>query len=215
MKLSRFIRLFLGLFIYAVGIVLTINARLGLAPWDVLHQGLTKVLPITMGQASITTGFIVIILNVILKENIGWSTVLNMIFIGTFMDILMLNNLIPIFDNYILRFGSMFLGILVTGYAAFIYVGAGYGIGPRDGLMVALTRKTKKSVRFVKNTTEILVTLVGFLLGGKLGIGTAIMSITGGYFFQFAFKTVNFNITEVKHRYIIDDIKYLKNKLAK
>ncbi len=211
-KIVKVIRLFIGYFIYALGTVLIINASLGLAPWDVLHQGLTNILPLTMGRASITTGFFVIFINVALKENVGWATVLNMIFIGTFMDVIMLNNLLPIFDSLILRFLSMLLGILINGYATFIYVGTGLGIGPRDGLMVALTKKTGKSVRFVKNTTEIIVIIIGFILGGSVGLGTAIMSIAGGYFFQFAFKTVKFNITEVKHRYITDDILYLKEK---
>lgn len=210
-----FIRLFVGYFIYAIGIVMTINAALGLAPWDVLHQGLTNILPITMGQGSIAVGFMAILVNVILKENIGWATVFNMIFIGIFMDVLMLNNLVPVFNNLFLRFITMLLGILVSGYGGFIYIGAGYGIGPRDGLMVALTRKTKKSIRFVKNTTEIIVVAIGFLLGGSVGIGTAVMSLAGGYLFQFAFKTVNFNVTEIKHRYIKDDINFIKERLIK
>ncbi|MFA5576626.1 MAG: hypothetical protein WCZ27_07135 [Tissierellaceae bacterium] len=211
----RFVRLFLGYFIYAIGIVMTINASLGLAPWDVLHQGLTNILPITMGQGSIAIGFMVILVNVILKENIGWATVFNMIFIGIFMDLLMLNNLVPVFSNLFLRFVTMLLGILVSGYGGFIYIGTGFGIGPRDGLMVALTRKTGKSIRLVKNTTEIIVIVIGFFLGGSVGIGTAIMSLAGGYLFQFAFKTVGFNVTEVKHRYIMDDIKFIKERIMK
>lgn len=211
----RFIKLFVGYFVYAIGIVMTINAALGLAPWDVLHQGLTNILPITMGQGSMAIGFMVILVNVILKENIGWATVFNMLFIGIFMDVLMLNNLVPVFDNVFLRFISMLLGLLISGYGGFIYIGTGFGIGPRDGLMVALTRKTKKSIRLVKNTTEIIVVFLGFLLGGSVGIGTAVMSLSGGYLFQFAFKTVGFNVTEVKHRYIKDDILFIKEKLIK
>jgi len=92
-------RLFLGLFLYAVGIVLTINANLGLSPWDIFHQGISKHIGITIGQASITIGVLVLILDWILGEKIGLGTVSNMIFVGVFMDILMLNHLLPVFES--------------------------------------------------------------------------------------------------------------------
>lgn len=206
-------RLFLGYFVCALGIVMTINAHLGLAPWDVLHEGMTNVLNITMGRANIVLGLILIILNAVFGENIGWGTVFNMIFVGIFIDFLMFNGLVPVFTSFIPSFIMMLLGMLVLGYGCFLYIGAGFGIGPRDGLMVALTKKTGKSVRFVKNSVEILAIIVGFVLGGSVGIGTAVMSITGGYFFQFAFKSVNFDVTEVEHRYIKDDIRYIKEKI--
>ncbi len=192
---------------------MTINANLGLAPWDVLHQGLSKVTGITMGRASMLLGFIILILNIVFNENIGWGTVFNMIFIGIFMDVLMVNNLIPTFTGIVARFILMLMGMLVLGYACVIYMGTGLGSGPRDGLMVALTKRTGKSVRFVKNSVEILVTIFGYFLGGSVGIGTAVMAIGGGYFFQFAFKTTNFDVKVLEHRYIGQDIKYIKEKV--
>lgn len=207
-----FSRLFVGYIICALGMVMTINANIGVAPWDVLHQGISNVSGLTIGRANIIVGFLIIILDVFLGANIGWGTLLNMIFIGLFVDFIMLNNLVPIFNNFLPSLIMMLLGILVLGYGIFTYVGAGYGAGPRDGLMVALTKKTKKSVRFVKNSVEILALTIGYFLGGSVGIGTAIMAIAGGYFFQFAFKTVNFNISEVEHRSIVDDIKFIKSK---
>lgn len=208
-----FIRLFIGYFVSALGMVMTINANIGVAPWDVLHQGISNVSSLTLGQANILVGLMIIILDIIFGENIGWGTLFNMIFIGTFIDIIMFYNLIPIFHSFLPSLIMMLLGMLILGYGVFIYLGAGYGAGPRDGLMVALTKKTNKSVRFVKNSVEILALTVGYFLGGQVGIGTAIMAIGGGYFFQFAFDTVNFNVSEVEHRYIIDDIKFIKTKL--
>ena len=208
-----FSRLFIGYFICALGMVMTINANIGVSPWDVLHQGISNVSTLTLGQANIILGLIIIIIDIVLGVNIGWGTVFNMIFIGTFVDILMLNNLVPIFKSFFPSLIMMLLGMLVLGYGVFIYIGAGYGAGPRDGLMVALTKKTKKSVRFVKNSVELLALIIGYFLGGQVGIGTAIMAIGGGYFFQFAFKTVNFDISEVDHRFIVDDIKFIKSKL--
>lgn len=209
------IRLLLGYLVCAIGMVMTINANLGFLPWDVLHQGIGNIIGLTIGKANIILGFIIVIIDILLGENIGWGTVFNMMFVGTFMDILMQNNMIPIFEKFLPSFIMMLLGVLILGYGCFIYVSAGFGAGPRDALMVALTKKTNKSVRFVKNSVEILALTLGYLLGGSVGIGTVILSITGGYFFQFAFKTVNFNVAEVEHRLIKDDIKYIKDKLRK
>lgn len=210
-----FIRLFIGYFVCAIGMVMTINANIGVSPWDVLHQGLGNVTGLTIGKANIMVGLTIIIIDIVLGQNIGWGTIFNMTTIGVFIDILMSNNLIPIFDSFLPSLLMMILGMLILGYGVFIYIGAGYGAGPRDGLMVALTIITKKSVRFVKNSVEILALIVGYFLGGSVGIGTAIMSILGGYFFQFAFKTVKFNVSEVKHRWIKDDIIFIKERLAK
>jgi uncharacterized membrane protein YczE len=209
----RIIRLFTGYFVCAAGMVMTINANIGVSPWDVFHQGLGNIFNLPIGRASIIAGIIIIILDIFLGQNIGWGTIFNMLVIGIFVDFLMLNRLIPIFDSFFLSLLMMLLGMLVIGYGCYIYIGAGFGAGPRDGLMVTLVKKSKKSVRFVKNSVEIFVIVVGYLLGGSVGIGTAIMSIAGGYFFQFAFKTVNFDVSQVEHRYISDDINFIKKIL--
>lgn len=212
-NLTKFPRLFLGFFVCALGIVMTINADLGLAPWDVLHQGVSKIIGIPIGRANIVFGFIIVSLNAIFGENIGLGTVLNMIFVGLFIDFLMINSIVPIFTTIFSSFIMMLLGMLVLAYGCVLYMGAGLGTGPRDGLMVALTKRTGKSVRFIKNSVEILAIIAGYFLGGSVGVGTAIMAITGGYFLQFAFKTTNFDVTKIKHRYIIDDIKDLKARI--
>ena len=106
-------RLFIGLFLYALGIVFTINANLGLSPWDVFHQGISKLTGITMGQASIITGLMIVLLDWILGERVGVGTICNMLFIGIFMDFLMLNHLVPVFSNVILRTIMMLLGMFI------------------------------------------------------------------------------------------------------
>ena len=205
-NLKKTPRLFLGFFLCATGMVMTINANLGLAPWDVLHQGMSKLIGITMGRANIMLGLIILALNALFGEKIGIGTILNIIFIGIFIDFLMLNNLIPIFNSFLPSFIMMLLGMLVFSYGCFFYIGTGWGTGPRDGLMVALTKRTGKSVRLVKSSLEILVVLVGYLLGGSVGLGTVVLSLGGGYVLQFAFKTVNFDVTGLEQRYLSDDI---------
>ena len=213
--IQRVIRLFIGLFLYAVGIVLTINANLGLAPWDVFHQGLSHLTGITMGEASIVVGLILLIFNSVLGERLGWGTILNMLFIGLFIDVLMLNHVIPIVRGIIPGTAMMFLGMVVIGVASYYYIGAGLGSGPRDGLMIALTKKTGRSVRFIRNTIEISALIVGYLFGGFVGIGTLIMALILGYIIQFTFKIFKFNVRSITHRFIDEDVKAIKEKLAK
>ena len=206
-KVKQFFKMMIGLFLFGLGIVMTIEAGLGVAPWDVFHHGLSLTIGITMGQASIILGLLVVILDVVLGQDIGWGTVLNMLLIGIFMDILMLNNLVPTFESFIPNLIMLVLGIFVEGYGCYLYISVGYGAGPRDGLMVALAKRTGKSVRFLKSSIEVFAVTAGFLLGGHLGLGTLIMALFGGIIFQFAFKTVNFDLKSV------DDIKWLKDKL--
>ncbi|SDG88531.1 Uncharacterized membrane protein YczE [Desulfosporosinus hippei DSM 8344] len=212
---KRIIRLFLGLFLFAVGIVLTINANLGLAPWDVFHQGIVYLTGITMGQASIGVGIILVIINAALGERVGWGSLGNMLFIGLFMDLIMLNYLIPIATDLISGLIMMFLGMFIVGVASYFYIGAGLGSGPRDGLMIALTKKTNRSVRFIRNSIEISALIVGYLLGGFIGIGTLIMSVALGYIIQFIFKLFRFNVKQVQHRFIDDDVRFLREKFLK
>ncbi len=208
----KLVKIILGLFLFALGIVMTINANLGVAPWDVFHQGLSNTFAITMGRASIIVGFLIVLVDLILGQNIGWATIMNMILIGTFMDILMLNNLVPTFDGFLPNIMMILLGVLSQGYGCWIYLSMGLGAGPRDGLMVVLTKKTGKSVRVVKSFIELCATIVGYLLGGSVGIGTLIMAMFGGQIFQFAFKTVKFDVKEVSNRFIQDDIDFIKDK---
>lgn len=209
----RLARLIVGLFLFALGIVMSINAGLGVAPWDVFHQGLSNHINITMGMASIVVGAVVIILNVVLGQAVGWATIANMLLIGIFMDVLMLNNLVPNFNGLLASLILLIVGIFVEGIGCWLYISAGLGAGPRDGLMVILTKRTGKSVRFIKTIVEIGATTIGYILGGSLGIGTLIMAVLGGPIFQFVFKIIKFDVKGVEHRFIQDDIKLVKEKL--
>ena len=208
------IRLFAGFFLYSAGIVMTINANIGLAPWDVFHQGLSKTFGITIGQASIGIGIIIVIINSLFREKVGWGSLGNMLFIGVFVDLLMLNHIIPEFENLVLRVLMMFSGMFVIGVATYLYISVGLGAGPRDGLMVALTKRTGKSVRLVRNTIETVVVIIGYFLGGSVGVGTLVMALTIGVFVQLAFQLFKFDVNKVEHRFIDEDIKLLKKVLA-
>lgn len=214
-KVKEFLRIIVGLILFGLGVTMTIEAGFGVAPWDVFHHGLSLTIGITMGQANIIIGLLVVVIDIVLGQNIGWGTVLNMLIIGATMDVLMLNNLLPSFEGYLANLIMLIIGIFIQGYGCYLYLSVGYGAGPRDGLMVALTKRTGKSVRTIKSGLEGFAVVAGYLLGGHLGIGTLIMAVFGGIIFQLTFKTVNFDLKAIEHRFIKDDIKWLKERLSK
>lgn len=211
----RHVKLIFGLFICALGMVMTIHANLGVAPWDAFHQGLSRVIGITLGTASIGTGFIIVLVDIWLGQPIGRGTIINMVLLGVFIDILMLNHLVPIFQNFLPSLIMLILGMIINGYGIFIYMSAELGSGPRDGLMVILTKKTGKSVKFIKSIIEVVVVTIGFFMGGKVGVGTLILALFGGSVLQYVFNSVKYNVNEANHTYIKDDILFLKEKLSK
>ena len=198
------IRLFAGFILYGLGIVVMLNAKIGVSPWDVLHQGLSFKSGITMGQASIMVGLVIVILDAALGEGVGWGTVLNMIFIGVFLDIIKSMNIVPVADN-------LFMGIIISAIATVLYLGAGLGSGPRDGLMLALNKKFSKPVGAIRMCIELTVLVCGWILGGSVGLGTIISAFGLGYAIQIGFKICRINSKEIKHRIIRDDIDYIKN----
>ena len=206
--LLKLARLMFGFFLYGLGISLTINADLGLAPWGVFHQGLSNQLGITFGTAIIITGATIVILDLFLKERVGWGTIGNVYFIGTFIDLIEKANFLPTPENIIARFLMVILGMATISMATFLYLGSQLGSGPRDGLMVALTKKTNKQVGIIRTAIETSALFLGFLMGGKVGWGTLLMSLGLGYFVQTTFKIFKFDVKQVVHRYVDQDIAF-------
>ncbi len=204
------VRLFAGFILYGLAIVVMVNAEVGLSPWDVFHQGVSMKTGITMGQASIMVGLIIVILDAILGEGVGWGTVLNMIFIGVFLDIIKATNIVPVADNLFMGLIMMVIGIILSAVATVLYLGAGLGSGPRDGLMLALNKKLSKPVGIIRTFIEVSALVIGWFLGGKVGIGTVMSAFGLGYAIQFGFKICKIDSKEIKHRIISDDIKYIK-----
>lgn len=195
----RLLRLIWGLFLYALGIVVTMNAHIGYAPWDVFHVGFAKMIGMSIGTASIITGVIIGIITVFLGEKLGLGTILNMVLIGVFLDVLLGFHIIPVANNYLFGIIMMIVGLFIISLASYFYIGSAFGAGPRDSLMVALTRKTGLPVGVCRGTIELLAVLVGWRLGGMLGIGTIISAFVIGFCVQATFKLLKFDATEVNH----------------
>jgi uncharacterized membrane protein YczE len=174
----RLTQLCLGLALYGVSLALVLRAGLGLAPWDVLHQGLAERTGFTVGQMVIAVSFVVLLAWIPLRQRPGFGTFANAILVGVFVD-LTLDVLGPA-DGWPLRVSLLLLGVLLNGLATALYIGASLGPGPRDGLMTGLVRRTGRSVRLVRTVIEVSVLVLGFLLGGTVGIGTVLYAIAIG-----------------------------------
>jgi len=197
---SVIIHLMVGYFIFGLGTVFIVNANLGLTPWDVFHQGLAQQLNITMGVATQITGAVIIIINLFMKINIGWGTLGNVYFIGLFFDLIDQSKLIPIYQALFPRIVMMFLGMLCVSLGTYLYLSAQVGSGPRDGLMVALTKKLNIPVGIIRSGIELSALAIGFLMGGLVGWGTIILSLGLGLFIQTTFQKFNFDVNKIEHR---------------
>ena len=161
---------------------LMVRAVLGLDPWDVFHQGLTKLLghwvDISYGTVITAVSVVVLLAWIPLRQRPGIGTVLNTAMIGWTTDATL--RLVPPVDNLTVRIGLLVIAVIGNAVAGGLYIGAGLGPGPRDGLMTGLVGRGIGSVRVVRTSIELSVLAVGALLGGKLGIGTVIYALAIG-----------------------------------
>jgi uncharacterized membrane protein YczE len=177
-----------GLFCFAVGEVLTFKSQLGLGPWDCFHLGLSLHLPITVGQATIITGALVILLSLFLGVRPGVGTIGNMLLIGVFFDLMY--PLLPNLDHPALIWQVLVdvLGVLIVGLGSGLYIKAGLGAGPRDSLMLALTRLTGRRVALMRGAVELSALTIGFLMGGTVGLGTLVFAFGVGPAVELGFR---------------------------
>ena len=177
----------IGFALFGLSIATMIRSNLGTSPWAVLEVAFSKLTGITPGRMSIIVGFVVLLGALALREKVGWGTLSNILFIGLWEDIFL--RTIPSVENNLLIQACMLLaGIFMMGIASAIYIGVDAGAGPRDSLMLAIQRTTGVSLRLARGTIEIIIVLIGWLLGGPLGIGTVIFALLIGPSVQWAFK---------------------------
>lgn len=185
-----FVVIQIGFALFGLSIAAMIRSNLGTSPWAVLEVAFSKLTGITPGRMSIIVGFLVLLGALALREKIGWGTLSNILFIGLWEDMFL--GMIPSMEDHLLIQAGMLLGaIFLMGIATAIYIGVDAGAGPRDSLMLALHRTTKVSIRLARGTIEIIVVLIGWLLGGPLGLGTVIFALLIGPCVQWAFKLFN------------------------
>jgi uncharacterized membrane protein YczE len=177
----------IGFALFGLSIALMIRSHLGTTPWAVLEVALSQLTTIRPGRMSIIVGATVLVGALVLREKIGWGTLTNILFIGLWED-MFLSYVPPVENQLIIQSGMLFAAILIMGFASAIYIGVDAGAGPRDSLMLAVHRTTRLSIRVARAIIEIAVVLVGWLLGGPLGLGTVIFALLIGPAVQWAFK---------------------------
>ena len=178
MTLRRLVQLYLGLVVCGLATALMIRSRLGLIPWDALHQGLDKRTDLTFGSVVILTGLIVLAMWIPLKQRPGLGTISNLILIGLAADLALC--LIPAAEAAPQRAMMLLGGIILLGTGTSAYIGAGLGPGPRDGLMTGLAARTGWPIFVVRTGIELSVLSVGWWLGGTVGLGTVLYTVAIG-----------------------------------
>lgn len=170
---ERLVRCVAGLACFGVGISMFVASDLGLPPWDVFHQGLSKLTGLGMGTIIILVGLALLLLWIPLRQRPGLGTILNAVEIGLVVNLTI--DLLPTTDALVPRVAYMLGGVVVVAIGSGLYIGAGLGAGPRDGLMMGLAARGI-SVRVARTTIEVTALLCGAVLGGRVGVGTVVFA---------------------------------------
>ncbi|MCL1828075.1 MAG: hypothetical protein FWG32_01115 [Oscillospiraceae bacterium] len=214
--IARISGIVFGLFLYALGLLLGIEANIGYAPWEVFHVGLSKTTGLSIGTVIILSGLFIVVLVTVLGEKFGLGTILGVVLTGSFIDLIMYFDnrfaIIPKPGNLLTGALMLVAGLFIIAFGIFFYMGAAMGAGPRDNLMVVVARRTRFSVGICRGAVELTVTVVGWLLGGMVGLGTVISVVAIGFCVQITFKLLKFDPTVIKHERLDETFKALFGK---
>jgi uncharacterized membrane protein YczE len=180
--LRRLLQLYVGLSFYGLSTAMFVRADLGADPWNVFHLGVARLLAMDIGTVMILTGALVLLFWIPLRQRPGLGTISNVIVIGLAADAAL--SLLPEMSSLVARSVLLISAVVVNALATGMYIGAGFGSGPRDGLMTGINARTGWSVRSVRTAIEVTVLLIGCVLGGTFGVGTVLYALTIGPLIQ-------------------------------
>ncbi|WP_151994888.1 membrane protein YczE [Buttiauxella massiliensis] len=178
----RLLQLYTGLVLYGVSTAMFVRANLGADPWNVFHLGVARIFSLNIGMVMIVVGALVLLLWIPLRQKPGLGTISNVIVLGLAADAALA--LMPPIESLVARSFLLFAAILVNAIATGMYIGAGFGSGPRDGLMTGINARTGWSLRSVRTAIELTVLLAGWLMGGTFGVGTVLYALAIGPLIQ-------------------------------
>ncbi|MBQ4381786.1 MAG: hypothetical protein II794_03505 [Oscillospiraceae bacterium] len=199
-----------SLFANGFGVYLTIQANIGAGPWDVLNLGVSKTFGILYGTASIIISYSILAVDIVLREPIGIAMFIDALVVGKAVDFFNWLNPVPKCTSLLTGVPLMLLGLVVIAYTQFGYMTASLGCGPRDTLLVALAKRAEKvPIGAVSIALLCLATLIGWLLGGPVGVGTLICAFAQGPIMQLAFQSVRFDATHIHHQNLAESFKVI------
>lgn len=199
-----------GLLVFALGVHLTIYANIGLAPWDCLGMGISYHTPLNYGLSMTLVAILVLGVDLLLKERIGYGTVIDALLTGNFVQ--MFNDLNFLHENNSLWLGVivMMVGFVFMALGMYVYMKAGQCCGPRDALLVGVGKRFPKiPIGYVQIGMWAVVLLAGWLLGGPVGIGTVLSTVGAGVIMQMVYNAIHFEPRHVKHRSLAEVTKVL------
>jgi uncharacterized membrane protein YczE len=206
--LTRFIRLFVGLILFVLAGAMNLRSELGLSPWNAFHQGLSLVSGLSIGRVTQVVGIIIIVIDLIMREPIGFGTVFNMIVVGEALDFFLESGLLPVSDSLVLRWIMLLGSIVVVAFGTYLYMSARMGAGPRDSMMVGFAKRiTSVSVGMIRSMIEVGVLVAGWLMGGVIGIGTVCYAVLSGPIMQMFFRLFSYDVHSVHSENMLETIR--------
>jgi uncharacterized protein len=196
------VRLLAGLWLFAVGVVLGLRSGLGVSPWDVFHDGIRQATPLSFGAATVLVGLVLVVVALAFGVRAGPGTLVNMVAIGAFADVLLASGFVNHLDarSLPIRLAAVLAGVGLVALGSALYIGAGLGSGPRDSLMLALAARTRLPVGLVRGLLEVSVLGVGWRLGGAVGVGTVLFALGVGPAVQLAFRVLRVDVPRGRNR---------------
>ena len=202
-----------SLFVNGFGVYLTIQANIGAAPWDVLNLGVSKTLGILYGTASIAISCTILGIDIIMREPIGIAMFIDSIVVGKAVDFFNHFHVVPPCRSLATGIPLMIVGLFILAYTQYTYMIASLGCGPRDTLLVGVAKRLKQiPIGAVSISILSFATLIGWLLGGPVGIGTLICAFATGPIMQTAFHTVHFDATRVHHQKLQESFRVILSR---
>ena len=200
---KRFIRLLISMPIFAFGAALSIQSGIGVNAWDTFALGIANVLPIQYGV--LLTGVLVLFIDIILKQPIGFGTLMDIIIIGKTTDLFLSFEFIPQITSLPLAVILLIISLFIQSFGVYLYTSAGLSVGPRDAMLIAIAKKYHHlSIGVVKAIIEISVFIIGFMLGAPVGIGTLICVFGIGFILQLTLKIFHLDLRKVKQESLLE-----------
>ncbi|MCR4615466.1 MAG: hypothetical protein K5756_04885 [Clostridiales bacterium] len=207
------LRIVFGLLVFALGVHLTIRADLGLAPWDCLGMGISYHTPLNYGLSMTAMAVMILIIDILLKEKIGFGTIIDALLTGNFVQLFNDIDRLPKTKNIFAGILIIIAGLALMAVGQYFYMLSAQCCGPRDALLVGLGKRLKRlPIGLVQILLWGTVLLIGWLLGGPVGIGTVVSTFCSGIVMQIIYSTIKFEPRKIEHQSVADTFRQLKNK---